>query len=83
MPIVPPEPSAGNVSQLIDMGFGEPVVRKALVLSKDNVNAALEWLLQHGEDPDAAEPPTQEQLRQVGGMRAAGGLAVEGAAVGA
>ncbi len=64
-PIVAPEPTAGNVSQLVDMGFPEPVVRKALVLTKDNVEAALEWVLQHMDDADAAEPPTQEQLQQV------------------
>lgn len=63
-----PEPAAANVSQLVDMGFTEPVVRKALILTKDNVNAALEWILQHGEEANAAEPPTQDQLRAVYGQ---------------
>lgn len=39
---------------------------QALALSRNNVEAALEWLLVHAEDEDAAAPPTQEQLRQVG-----------------
>lgn len=63
--IEPPEPAADHIAQLTDMGFAEPVARKALILAKDNVNVALEWLFEHAEDADAAEPPTQEQLRQV------------------
>uniref|UniRef100_A0A7S3R4D2 UBA domain-containing protein n=1 Tax=Dunaliella tertiolecta TaxID=3047 RepID=A0A7S3R4D2_DUNTE len=65
--IRPPEPSAQAVEQLTGMGFLEPVVRKALVLGRNNVDAALDWLLVHSEDADAAEPPTQQQLRQVYG----------------
>ncbi|KAF5826657.1 hypothetical protein DUNSADRAFT_2412 [Dunaliella salina] len=65
--IRPPEPSAQAVEQLTGMGFLEPVVRKALVLGRNNIDAALDWLLAHSEDADAAEPPTQQQLRQVYG----------------
>ena len=35
------------------------------MLGRNNVDFALEWLLGHAEEPDAAEPPTQQQLRQV------------------
>lgn len=46
-------------------GFPEPVVRKALVLHRNRVPEAVEWLLIHSEDADAGEPVTQEQLRRV------------------
>jgi len=42
-----------------------PICTQALVLGRNNVDFALEWLLGHAEEPDAAEPPTQQQLRQV------------------
>jgi len=67
--VVPPEPPAAAVSQLTDMGFGAPLVRKAMLLSRHNVDLALEWLLQHGEEAGADAPPTQEQLRAVWGTR--------------
>uniref|UniRef100_A0A383W8V9 UBA domain-containing protein n=1 Tax=Tetradesmus obliquus TaxID=3088 RepID=A0A383W8V9_TETOB len=84
--IQPPEPSAGHLAQLADMGFSEALARKALQLTRDNVELALEWLLQHGEEPGAADPPTQEQLRTVYGRRrrrAAGAAAGAGAAAAA
>mmetsp|Transcript_8442 Transcript_8442/g.18070 ORF Transcript_8442/g.18070 Transcript_8442/m.18070 type:complete len:561 (+) Transcript_8442:68-1750(+) len=62
-----PTPNPEHVAQLCDMGFPDPVVRKALALCRNSMQAALEWLLQHAEDPDAAEPPTQQQLQQVYG----------------
>lgn len=60
-----PEPPADRISQLTDMGFSETLSRNALLLHRSNVQVALEWLLEHGDNPAAAEPPTQEQLRQV------------------
>lgn len=62
-----PEPQAANIAQLTDMGFAEAVARKALILTRDNVQLAVEWLFEHGDDPNAADPPTQEQLRLVYG----------------
>eukprot|EP00878_Enallax_costatus_P011519 GHUV01012025.1.p1 GENE.GHUV01012025.1~~GHUV01012025.1.p1 ORF type:complete len:534 (+),score=238.87 GHUV01012025.1:496-2097(+) len=67
--IQPPEPQAAHIAQLTDMGFAEAVASKALILTRDNVQLAVEWLFEHGEDPNAADPPTQEQLRQVYGRR--------------
>ncbi|GLC44098.1 hypothetical protein PLESTB_000929500 [Pleodorina starrii] len=64
-PLAIPEPDAQAAAQLGEMGFGEPVVRKALLLHRNDMEAALNWLLQHGEDPAAAEPLTEEQLRQI------------------
>jgi uncharacterized UBP type Zn finger protein len=48
------------------MGFSAPLARKALVLHRNRIPEAVEWLLQHAEDADAEEPVSQEQLRQVG-----------------
>jgi uncharacterized UBP type Zn finger protein len=39
------------------MGFSEALARKALLLCRNNVDAALEWVLQHMEDEDAEQPP--------------------------
>jgi len=77
-----PEPSPAAIEQLTAMGFAEPVVRKALALTRNNVESALEWALMHAEDPDAAEPPTQEQLRQVYGQPAGPRVMTESEAVG-
>ncbi|GIL70718.1 hypothetical protein Vretimale_3822 [Volvox reticuliferus] len=60
-----PEPDAQAAAQLGEMGFGEAVVRKALLLHRNDMEAALNWLLQHGDDPAAVEPLTDEQLRQI------------------
>lgn len=64
-----PEPQAAHIAQLTDMGFAEALARKALILTRDNVQLAVEWLFEHGDDPNAADAPTQEQLRQVYGRR--------------
>ncbi|KAG2451389.1 hypothetical protein HYH02_003990 [Chlamydomonas schloesseri] len=70
-PPVIPEPDAAAAAQLGEMGFGEAVVRKALLLHRNDMEQALNWLLQHGDDPAAAEPLTDDQLRQIyaGGLR--------------
>lgn len=65
-PLQVPEPRADQIATLTDMGFSEAVARKALLLTRCNVELALEWVLQHMDEPDAETPPTQEQLRQVG-----------------
>jgi hypothetical protein len=62
-----PEPSADRIAQLTDMGFSDALARNALLLQRGNVEAALEWLLEHADDPAAAEPIPQERLRQVCG----------------
>jgi hypothetical protein len=81
--VVPPEPPAAAIGQLTDMGFGAPLVRKALLLSRNNVDIALEWLLQYAEAPGADAPPTQEQLRAVWGVRRRRRAAAPVAAAGA
>ena len=61
-----PDPPAEQVQQLTEMGFSEGLCRKALLMCRGNVQLALEWVLSHMDDADADDPPTQEQLRQVG-----------------
>ncbi|XP_015521916.2 ubiquitin-associated domain-containing protein 1 [Neodiprion pinetum] len=41
-----------SVKYLMDMGFSEKKVLKALRLRKMNTSEALEWLIEHGDDPD-------------------------------
>eukprot|EP00951_Prasinocladus_malaysianus_P020180 scaffold164846_cov26-Prasinocladus_malaysianus.AAC.1 len=51
------------MEQLQEMGFAEEVVRKALLLCHNRLEQAMEWLLEHAGDPDAATPLTDAQLR--------------------
>lgn len=60
-----PEPAADRIAQLTDMGFSEALARNALLLHRGSVERGLEWLLEHVDDPAAAEPLSQERLRQV------------------
>ena len=38
-----PEPNAEYVTRLGDMGFPEPVARRALLLTRNRLDAATEW----------------------------------------
>lgn len=51
------------LSHLVEMGFPENRVIKALVLT-DNASAesAMNWLLEHGDDPDIDAPLTNKQI---------------------
>ena len=51
------------------MGFSDTLARKALILSRNRVAEAIEWLLMHSEDADVDAPITQEQLRRVSKKR--------------
>lgn len=44
-----------TVKYLMDIGFSEKKVLKALRLRKMNVSEALEWLIEHQDDPDDEE----------------------------
>lgn len=67
-PVQVPEPDAEGLVQLQDMGFSAGLAAKALLLSRNMAAAALDWALQHADDPDADAPPTEEALRA--GVRA-------------
>ncbi|KAH3778114.1 ubiquitin-associated domain-containing protein 1-like [Dreissena polymorpha] len=45
-----------SIQQLTAMGFPEHRARKALKLNKLSVMSAMDWLLQHGDDPDIDQP---------------------------
>lgn len=54
---VPLEPDAGIVNNLMNMGFGFEACRKAAYNTKNaGVEEAMEWVLQHMDDPDLNEP---------------------------
>lgn len=53
---------ANLLQQLQDMGFPENRAKKALVLSRMNVQIAMEWLLEHMDDPHIDDPLTPQQL---------------------
>jgi len=54
------QPSVLN--QLKDMGFPEERAKKALILNRMNIQRAMEWLLEHDEDPNIDDPISQQQL---------------------
>uniref|UniRef100_H2ZLU6 UBA domain-containing protein n=1 Tax=Ciona savignyi TaxID=51511 RepID=H2ZLU6_CIOSA len=53
-----------HVKNLTDMGFSERRAKKALLLNNMNTNLAMEWLLQHADEPsdgeDACDPEPME-----------------------
>eukprot|EP00756_Hemistasia_phaeocysticola_P054295 Hpha_TRINITY_DN30228_c0_g1::TRINITY_DN30228_c0_g1_i1::g.27135::m.27135 len=51
-----------SIEQLVAMGFSESRSKKALALCAGTTSeVALQWLEQHGDDPDIDEPLTEEQ----------------------
>lgn len=63
--VQPPDPDPAHLQHISDMGFSDALARKALILSRNRVAEAIEWLLMHSEDADVDAPVTQEQLRRV------------------
>ncbi|KAL6058724.1 Ubiquitin-associated domain-containing protein 1 [Balamuthia mandrillaris] len=59
----PVDPTA--LQMLADMGFPENRASKALLLHRMNAQAAMEWLLMHGEDQDIDAPLTEEQVKSL------------------
>jgi len=59
-----PEANAQRLQQLVDMGFSEDIARKALILRHNNIDAAMDWILEH-QDTDAATPLSESELRQI------------------
>jgi len=55
----------GQFQQLVSMGFSEEAVRKALFVNKMSIQLSMDWLLEHAEDTDINEPPTDEMLKQL------------------
>lgn len=62
------------VTQLTSMGFSDPAARRALAINQGQPEAAMDWILEHADDPDLDQPLTPEQLLQLqGGNRRGGG----------
>ncbi|KAK7094832.1 ubiquitin-associated domain-containing protein 1-like [Littorina saxatilis] len=55
-PLPQPKIDAGALKQLTDMGFPESRAKKALLLNKMAVMAAMDWLFQNENDPDIDTP---------------------------
>lgn len=55
-PLPQPKIDQGALKQLTDMGFPELRAKKALILNKMAVMAAMDWLFQNENDPDIDTP---------------------------
>lgn len=56
---------------LMEMGFSENAVKKALAVTGGGVEQAMEWLLAHSEDPGINDPPAEKE--PAGAVAAGGG----------
>lgn len=61
--VVVAEPSVAHMAQISDMGFSAAAARRALLLSRNVVSAAVNYLLAHGGDGDIEAEPTMVELR--------------------
>ena len=61
----PPDPDPEYVEQLKDMGFPEPRARKALILCRNSMTRATDWLLEHADDADVDTELTEADLRSI------------------
>jgi uncharacterized UBP type Zn finger protein len=61
--VVVPEPSPTHIAQLGEIGFSAAAARRALLLNRNAVNAAANYLLAHGGDGDIEAEPTEQELR--------------------
>ncbi|XP_047138707.1 ubiquitin carboxyl-terminal hydrolase 5 isoform X1 [Hydra vulgaris] len=62
-----PGPTANEeyVSQLMNMGFSFEVCKKAVILSNNQgIEAAMNWIFEHSEDPDFESPIVQPSFSQ-------------------
>ena len=53
------------------MGFTGGLARKALLLTRNRFESAVEYCLSHSDDAHADVPPTEQQLRRVYGRNPA------------
>jgi len=65
VPAAPPQIDPVSLRQLQDMGFPENRARKALLFNRMNTQAAMDWLLEHIEDPDIDAPMSDENLNRI------------------
>jgi hypothetical protein len=62
------EVPAAVLQSMIESGFGESRARKALLLSRFNLEDAVEWLALHQDDVDIDEPLSFAQLKALGAI---------------
>jgi|Transcript_297 Kip1 ubiquitination-promoting complex protein 2 len=60
-----PEPDPDAMATLLDMGFPEARAKKALLLHRNHPGAAMEWLLEVGDGPEADAELTDVEIQQV------------------
>lgn len=60
-----PEPDPDAMATLLDMGFPEGRAKKALLLHRNHPGAAMEWLLEVGDGPEADAELTDVEIQQV------------------
>jgi len=60
-----PEPDPEAMKQLADLGFPAGRCKKALLLNGNNLEAAIEWIFAHQDDPDVDQPLTQFQIARL------------------
>ena len=60
-----PEPDPDAMATLLDMGFPEARAKKALLLHLNHPGAAMEWLLEVGDGPEADAELTDVEIQQV------------------
>ena len=60
-----PEPDPDAMATLLDMGFPEGRAKKALLLHRNHPGAAMEWLLEVGDGPEADAELTDLEIQQV------------------
>eukprot|EP01095_Lingulamoeba_sp_RSL-Kostka_P002907 TRINITY_DN13824_c0_g1_i1.p1 TRINITY_DN13824_c0_g1~~TRINITY_DN13824_c0_g1_i1.p1 ORF type:complete len:348 (+),score=108.76 TRINITY_DN13824_c0_g1_i1:43-1086(+) len=53
------------LEQLMSMGFPENRAKKALILCKNNIDASLNWLIKHQNDPNIDVPIANNVLRRL------------------
>jgi Kip1 ubiquitination-promoting complex protein 2 len=68
-----PEPDPSAMARLLDMGFPETRARKALLLHRNHPRAAMEWLLEVGDGPEADSELTATQIHQLVNFSGVGG----------
>lgn len=66
-PLVVQQPTAEAIQLLQDMGFRATAARRALLLCRNSVEAAANWLLSNGDDDDADVEPTAAELSEAYG----------------
>ena len=69
-----PEADATLVEQLTAMGFGEHAAARALLVQRNRLEQAIEWLCEHGEDEGVNNPVDEAFRREIADRRRPGGV---------